>query len=207
MNNSNNYSCKETCSNCLAMMASTTPCIKCCDCPATTLLCLPCFCSGSEPPPHSVRHSYSIQGPGSSHGWSLEDTLAMLSVVEQCGYGSWEEVARILPGKHRKPEEIKQHYDAVFVHGDTQFPEIQATSFSALNMQEPHPPQVQYFPLASSGEDPPRPGPGIRQVSGINNLKHSGGWCNKLAGYMPARAEFCQEWDNQGEFGRSMNIM
>jgi len=129
----------------------------------------------------------------------------MLSVVEQCGYGSWEEVARILPGKHRRPEEIKQHYDAVFVHGDTQFPEIQASSFSALNMQEPLPPQVQYFPLASSGEDPPRPGPGIRQVSGINNLKHSGGWCNKLAGYMPARAEFCQEWDNQAEFCLSMD--
>jgi len=207
MNYSNNYSCKETCSNCLAMLVSSTPYIKCCDCPATTLLCLPCFTSGSEPPPHSVEHSYIVQGPGTSHDWSLEDTLSMLSVVEQCGYGSWEEVARILPGKHRGPHEIKQHYDAVFVHGDTQFPEIQASSFSALKRQESQPPQVQYFPLASHGEDPPRPGLGIRQGSGINNLKHSGGWYNKLAGYMPARAEFSQEWDNLGELRREINKM
>jgi len=149
-----------------------------------------------------VEHSYNIQGPGTGQDWSLEDTLSMLSVVEQCGYGSWEEVARIMPGKRRGSQDIKQHYDTVFVHGDTQLPLIQASSFSAVNKLETQPSHVQYFPLSSNGEDPPRPG--IRQGSAINNLKHSGGWYNKLAGYIPARAEFSQEWVNQAESCLSM---
>ena len=151
-----------------------------------------------------MEHSYYIQGPDTGQDWSLEDTLSMLSVVEQCGYGSWEEVARIMPGKRRGAQDIKQHYDTVFVHGDTQLPLIQASSFSAVNKLETQPSHVQYFPLSSNGEDPPRPG--IRQGSAINNLKHSGGWYNKLAGYIPARAEFSQEWDNQGEI-RSGSII
>jgi len=108
----------------------------------------------------------------------------------------------MMPGKHREPQDIKQHFDSVFVNGDSPFPEIRTSSFSVVTGKVTQPSRVQYFPLIGTGEDPPRPG--LRQGSGLSNLKHSGGWYNKLAGYIPARAEFSQEWDQQAESCLSM---
>lgn len=162
---------KVTCSNCLTSLASSTHCIKCSDptCP-NLLLCLACFCSGSQPAPHKASHPYYVHIVGISPGWSLEEDLSLLEGMEQCGYGSWEEVARLLPGACQ-------------------------------------PSQVQYFPVVCPSEDPPRPGPvPARLGSAASNLKNSGAWYNKLPGYIPARAEFAQEWENQAESDLSMEF-
>merc|ERR1719431_1917100 len=139
MNCSKNSS-KETCSNSLNPLPCSIPCIKCCDplCP--------------EPPPHTSTHPHSVVGPGTTQHWSLEDSLALLTVVAQCGYGCWEEVARLLPGRQREARDIQQHYDQVFVCGDTPYPEIQSSSFSAVASLASQPSQVQYFPLLSPSE-------------------------------------------------------
>eukprot|EP00092_Neocalanus_flemingeri_P010862 GFUD01011698.1.p1 GENE.GFUD01011698.1~~GFUD01011698.1.p1 ORF type:complete len:454 (+),score=143.56 GFUD01011698.1:855-2216(+) len=197
-----------TCSNCLSSLTLSTHHIQCCDplCPAL-LLCLSCFCSGSQPASHSVSHPYSIQTDFSS-GWSLEEDLSLLEVMEQCGYGSWEEVSRLLPGKARTAQDIKHHFDSVFVNGESNFKVVKENSFSAITSDSNKPSQVQYFPVVGPCEDPPRPGPANpKQSSSLNNLKNcggGGGWFQKLTGYNPARAEFSQEWDNQAESDLSL---
>jgi len=125
--------------------------------------------------------------------------------MEQCGYGSWEEVSRLLPGKTRSPQDIKYHFDTVFVNGETTYLQMKENSFKRVNTEAYQPSQVQYFPVVSPSEDPPRPGP-VPAKPGIaaSNLKNSAAWYNKLPGYIPARAEFAQEWQNQAESDLSM---
>jgi len=208
MNCSNSFSTsnKVTCSNCLTSLACSTHCIQCCDPLCLNLvLCLPCFCSGCQPAPHNSSHPYSVQIVGLSPAWTLEDDLSLLQVMEQCGYGSWEEVARLIPGNTRSPQDIKLHFDTVFVDGETTFSPLKGQSFSAVNTVAKQASRVQYFPVLSPSEDPPRPGPAHpKPGSTVSNLKNSGGWYNKLVGYIPARAEFSQEWDNTAESGLSM---
>lgn len=127
--------------------------------------------------------------------------------MEQCGYGSWQEVSRLLPGKARSPQDLKHHFDAVFVNGECNFKVLKESSFSEVICVASKPPQVQYFPVVGPCEDPPRPGPANSKPGGpLNNLKNSvgGGWFHKLTGYIPARAEFSHEWDNQAESDLSL---
>jgi len=121
--------------------------------------------------------------------------------MEQCGYGSWEEVSRLLPGKHRTSQDVKNHFDTVFVNGECKVKAVNESSFSRVNSVNSKP-QVQYYPLLGPSDDPPRPGPAnLRLGVAVTNCKNSGGggWLHKLTGYNPARAEFSQEWDNQAE--------
>jgi len=204
--NSSPITSRVTCSNCLTSLTSSTHCIKCSD-PTChdLLLCLACFCSGSQPAPHRATHPYSVHIIGIYPGWSLEEDLSLLEVMEQCGYGSWEEVARLLPGRTRSPQDIKHHFDTVFVNGKTTYLQMKENSFTKVNTGACQPSQVQYFPVVCPSEDPPRPGPVSAKLgSAASNLKNSGAWYNKLPGYIPARAEFAQEWQNQAESDLSM---
>lgn len=146
--NSSPITSRVTCSNCLTSLTSSTHCIKCSD-PTChdLLLCLACFCSGSQPAPHRATHPYSVHIVGISPGWSLEEDLSLLEVMEQCGYGSWEEVARLLPGRTRSPQDIKHHFDTVFVNGKTTYLQMKENSFTKVNTGACQPSQVQYFPV------------------------------------------------------------
>lgn len=140
---------------------------------------------------------HEVSSNCSSQTWKIDDYLRLLDTIEVCGYGSWDDVCRRMPGNCKIHVDVKRHFDSVFVNGDTNDTFLKAFSFQSLYGGDLISTKVQYYPVLNSCEDPPRPG---KDVSGnVSNLRNNGTWINKLTGYLPARGEFLQEWNNLAE--------
>ncbi|XP_063152828.1 transcriptional adapter 2-alpha isoform X4 [Candoia aspera] len=172
---------KPPCRGCSSYLAE--PYIKCAECgPPPFLLCLQCFTRGFEYKKHQSDHSYEIMTsnfPVLDPTWTAQEEMALLEAVMDCGFGNWQDVANQMSVKTK--EECEKHYMKHFINNP-----LFASSLLHLKQTE----EKQHTSLAIpfyASEDPPRP-------------TFDSVLSRDMAGYMPARADFIEEFDNYAEW-------
>lgn len=148
-------------------------------------ICLSCFATGCEIDTHENNHDYIIiknEFPlidGS--GWSAKQEVELFDVVQQCGFGNWTDVSRMMQGK--SAEECKQHYLQHYVDNQTLpgLPKIKETRASLFNTDP-----IPYLYKLQDLNEPPRFAPDT-----IN--------AKLMAGYNAARSDFEVNFDNHAE--------
>ena len=145
--------------------------------------------------------------PGLEAGWSLGQELALLAAVERVGPSSWEEVARSLATKGgrgldseggwsqaseggRSQEQLRQHFNSVYVEGRSEEPAIAGACLSA-SLPPLSCPTDTCLPLLAPLERPPRP-PLLPLGASNPSFRDSGG-------YNPGRADFSLPPDPRAE--------
>ncbi|KAI4887276.1 hypothetical protein NFI96_021676 [Prochilodus magdalenae] len=172
---------KPPCRGCSSYLVE--PYIKCAECgPSPLLLCLQCFTRGYEYKKHQSDHKYEIMTsdfPVLEPGWTAQEEMALLEAVMDCGFGNWQDVAYQMRTKTK--EECESHYMKNFINN----PLFSSTLLSLRQMEEARTADnaIPFKPT----DDPPRP-------SFDSQLSRD------MAGYMPARADFMEEFDNYAEW-------
>uniref|UniRef100_A0A3Q1JQI6 Transcriptional adapter 2-alpha n=1 Tax=Anabas testudineus TaxID=64144 RepID=A0A3Q1JQI6_ANATE len=161
----------------------TEPYIKCAECgPSTFLLCLQCFTRGFEYKKHQSDHKYEIMTsdfPVLEPGWTAQEEMALLEAVMDCGFGNWQDVAYQMRTKTK--EECESHYMKNFINN----PLFSSTLLSLRKTKDSRFAEGA-IPFKPS-DDPPRP-------------TFDSVLSRDMAGYMPARADFMEEFDNYAEW-------
>ncbi|KAM3854721.1 transcriptional adapter 2-alpha isoform 2-T2 [Vipera latastei] len=172
---------KPPCRGCSSHLAE--PYIKCAECgPPPFLLCLQCFTRGFEYKKHQNDHSYEIMTsnfPVLDPTWTAQEEMALLEAVMDCGFGNWQDVANQMSTKTK--EECEKHYMKHFINNP-----LFASSLLHLKQAGEKQHNSVAIPFYAS-EDPPRPT--------FDSLLS-----RDMAGYMPARADFIEEFDNYAEW-------
>uniref|UniRef100_A0A8C9U3A1 Transcriptional adapter n=1 Tax=Scleropages formosus TaxID=113540 RepID=A0A8C9U3A1_SCLFO len=172
---------KPPCRGCSSRLLE--PYIKCAECgPPPLLLCLQCFTRGFEYKKHQSDHKYEIMTsdfPVLEPGWTAQEEMALLEAVMDCGFGNWSDVAYQM--RTRSKEECESHYMKNFINN----PLFSSTLLSLRQMEEARTADTA-IPFRPS-DDPPRPT--------FDSLLS-----RDMAGYMPARADFMEEFDNYAEW-------
>uniref|UniRef100_A0A8C2J8H0 Transcriptional adapter n=1 Tax=Cyprinus carpio TaxID=7962 RepID=A0A8C2J8H0_CYPCA len=161
------------------------PYIKCAECgPSPFLLCLQCFTRGYEYKKHQSDHKYEIMTsdfPVLEPGWTAQEEMALLEAVMDCGFGNWQDVAYQMRTKTK--EECEGHYMKNFINN----PLFSSTLLNLRQMEDHLSRTADTAIPFKPTDDPPRPS-FDSQVS------------RDMAGYMPARADFMEEFDNYAEW-------
>ncbi|XP_054598410.1 transcriptional adapter 2-alpha isoform X2 [Nothobranchius furzeri] len=172
---------KPPCRGCSSYL--TEPYIKCAECgPSSVLLCLQCFTRGFEYKKHQSDHKYEIMTsdfPVLEPGWTAQEEMALLEAVMDCGFGNWHDVAYQMRTKTK--EECESHYMKNFINN----PLFSSTLLGLRKTKDSHFADGA-IPFRSS-DDPPRP-------------TFDSMLSRDMAGYMPARADFMEEFDNYAEW-------
>nr|XP_028572434.1 transcriptional adapter 2-alpha-like isoform X1 [Podarcis muralis] len=172
---------KPPCRGCSSYLAE--PYIKCAECgPPPFLLCLQCFTIGFEYKKHQSDHTYEIvtsNFPVLDPTWTAQEEMALLEAVMDCGFGNWQDVANQMNTKTK--EECEKHYMKHFINNP-----LFASTLLNLKQAEENQHSDTAIPFYSA-EDPPRPT--------FDSLLS-----RDMAGYMPARADFIEEFDNYAEW-------
>ncbi|XP_061769795.1 transcriptional adapter 2-beta [Nerophis ophidion] len=113
---------KKYCVNCLADVTNLR--LRCTDCPDIEL-CPECFSAGAEIGNHRRWHGYqqvdggrfSLWGAEAEGGWTSREEQSLLDAIEQYGFGNWEDMAAHV-GANRTPQEVMEHYVAMYIHGN-----------------------------------------------------------------------------------------
>ncbi|KAJ4935543.1 hypothetical protein JOQ06_017075 [Pogonophryne albipinna] len=172
---------KPPCRGCSSYL--TEPYIKCAECgPLPFLLCLQCFTKGFELKKHESDHKYEIMTsdfPVLESGWSAQEEMALLEAVMDCGFGNWQDVAYQMRTKTK--EECESHYMKNFINN----PLFSSTLLSLRKTKDSRFAEgaIPFKPT----DDPPRP-------------TFDSVLSRDMAGYMPARADFMEEFDNYAEW-------
>uniref|UniRef100_A0A3Q3WUG4 Transcriptional adapter n=1 Tax=Mola mola TaxID=94237 RepID=A0A3Q3WUG4_MOLML len=172
---------KPPCRGCSSYL--TEPYIKCAECgPSPFLLCLQCFTRGFEYKKHESDHRYEIMTsdfPVLEPGWTAQEEMSLLEAVMDCGFGNWQDVAYQMRTKTK--EECESHYMKNFINN----PLFSSTLLSLRKTKDSRFAEgaIPFKPT----DDPPRP-------SFDSVLSRD------MAGYMPARADFMEEFDNYAEW-------
>ncbi|TNN62094.1 Transcriptional adapter 2-alpha [Liparis tanakae] len=172
---------KPPCRGCSSLL--TEPYIKCAECgPSPFLLCLQCFTKGFEYKKHESDHKYEIMTsdfPVLESGWTAQEEMALLEAVMDCGFGNWQDVAYQMRTKTK--EECESHYMKNFIHN----PLFSSTLLSLRKTKDSRFAEgaIPFKPT----DDPPRP-------------TFDSVLSRDMAGYMPARADFMEEFDNYAEW-------
>ncbi|XP_046892361.1 transcriptional adapter 2-alpha isoform X2 [Hypomesus transpacificus] len=172
---------KPSCRGCSSYL--TEPYVKCAECgPSPFLLCLQCFTRGFEYKKHQSDHKYEIMTsdfPVLEPGWTALEEMSLLEAVMDCGFGNWQDVAYQMRTKGK--EECEGHYMKNFINN----PLFSSTLLSLRQMEEARTADsaIPFKPT----DDPPRPT--------FDSLLS-----RDMAGYMPARADFMEEFDNYAEW-------
>uniref|UniRef100_A0AAY4B4E8 Transcriptional adapter n=1 Tax=Denticeps clupeoides TaxID=299321 RepID=A0AAY4B4E8_9TELE len=159
------------------------PYIKCAECgPSPVLLCLQCFTRGFEHKKHLSDHKYEIMTsdfPVLEAGWTAQEEIALLEAVMDCGFGNWQDVAYQMRTKTK--DECESHYMKNFINN----PLFSSTLLSLRSFEELRAADsaIPFRPT----DDPPRP-------------TFDSVLSRDMAGYMPARADFMEEFDNYAEW-------
>ncbi|XP_025162392.1 transcriptional adapter 2-alpha isoform X1 [Harpegnathos saltator] len=171
-----------TCRMCRSILVE--PYVRCAVC-VNVEICLPCFANGREIDAHRNDHDYLIiknEFPLiNGSGWNAKQELKLLDVVQQCGFGNWTDMGRMMHGK--SAEECKQHYLQHYVDSQTLsgLPRIKESRASLFG-SDPTP----YLYKLQDLEEPPRFAP-----NAVN--------AKLLAGYNAARSDFDVNFDNHAE--------
>ena len=99
----NNMKCECTkCTYCqMSLGAISVKCAECCN----IHLCLKCFSMSAEIGEHKKDHNYYLKSAinfplfDNEKSWSYKEELLLLQVIEQYGFGNWEEIAKHLPNR------------------------------------------------------------------------------------------------------------
>uniref|UniRef100_A0A3B4AGV1 Transcriptional adapter n=1 Tax=Periophthalmus magnuspinnatus TaxID=409849 RepID=A0A3B4AGV1_9GOBI len=172
---------KPPCKGCSSYL--TEPYIKCAECgPSPFLICLQCFTRGFEYKKHQSDHKYEIMTsdfPVLEPGWTAQEEMALLEAVMDCGFGNWQDVAYQMRTKNK--EECESHYMKNFINN----PLFSSTLLSLQKTKDSHfaDTAIPFRPT----DDPPRP-------------TFESVLSRDMAGYMPARADFMEEFDNYAEW-------
>ncbi|XP_066465276.1 transcriptional adapter 2-alpha [Eleutherodactylus coqui] len=172
---------KPPCRGCSSYLME--PFIKCAECgPPEFLLCLQCFSRGFEYKKHQSDHSYEIMTsdfPVLDPSWTAQEEMALLEAVMDCGFGNWQEVANQMRTKTK--DDCENHYMKHFINNP-----LFASTLLSMKQAEEDKNVDTAIPFQAS-EDPPRPT--------FDSLLS-----RDMAGYMPARADFIEEFDNYAEW-------
>ena len=102
---SSNAHSKCECTKCTyCQMSLGTVSVKCAEC-CNIHLCLKCFSMSAEIGEHKKDHNYYLKSPISfplfdnEKSWSYKEELLLLQVIEQYGFGNWDEIAKHLPNR------------------------------------------------------------------------------------------------------------
>ncbi|XP_044926124.1 transcriptional adapter 2-alpha isoform X2 [Mustela putorius furo] len=178
---SNDPSDKPPCRGCSSYLME--PYIKCAECgPPPFFLCLQCFTRGFEYKKHQSDHTYEIMTsdfPVLDPSWTAQEEMALLEAVMDCGFGNWQDVANQMCTKTK--EECEKHYMKHFINNP-----LFASTLLNLKQAEEAKTTDTAIPFHST-DDPPRPT--------FDSLLS-----RDMAGYMPARADFIEEFDNYAEW-------
>nr|XP_054312857.1 transcriptional adapter 2-alpha isoform X1 [Pongo pygmaeus]XP_054312858.1 transcriptional adapter 2-alpha isoform X1 [Pongo pygmaeus]XP_054312859.1 transcriptional adapter 2-alpha isoform X1 [Pongo pygmaeus]XP_054312861.1 transcriptional adapter 2-alpha isoform X1 [Pongo pygmaeus]XP_054312862.1 transcriptional adapter 2-alpha isoform X1 [Pongo pygmaeus]XP_054312863.1 transcriptional adapter 2-alpha isoform X1 [Pongo pygmaeus] len=178
---SNDPSDKPPCRGCSSYLME--PYIKCAECgPPPFFLCLQCFTRGFEYKKHQSDHTYEIMTsdfPVLDPSWTAQEEMALLEAVMDCGFGNWQDVANQMCTKTK--EECEKHYMKHFINNP-----LFASTLLNLKQAEEAKTADTAIPFYST-DDPPRPT--------FDSLLS-----RDMAGYMPARADFIEEFDNYAEW-------
>uniref|UniRef100_A0A8C6TGS6 Transcriptional adapter n=1 Tax=Neogobius melanostomus TaxID=47308 RepID=A0A8C6TGS6_9GOBI len=172
---------KPPCKGCSSHL--TEPYIKCAECgPSPFLICLQCYTRGFEFKKHQSDHKYEIMTsdfPVLEPGWTAQEEMALLEAVMDCGFGNWQDVAYQMRTKTK--EECESHYMKNFINN----PLFSSTLLSLQKTKDSHfaDTAIPFKPT----DDPPRP-------------TFDSVLSRDMAGYMPARADFMEEFDNYAEW-------
>uniref|UniRef100_A0A8C6DPH0 Transcriptional adaptor 2A n=1 Tax=Moschus moschiferus TaxID=68415 RepID=A0A8C6DPH0_MOSMO len=172
---------KPPCRSCFSYLME--PYIKCAECdPPPFFLCLQCLMRGFEYTKHQSDHTYEIKTsdfPVLDPSWTAQEEMTLLEAVMDCGIGNWQDVANQMCTKTK--EECEKHYMKHFINNP-----LLASTFLKLKQAEEAKTTDTAIPFHSI-DDPPRPT--------FDSLLS---W--DMAGYMPARADFIEEFDNYAEW-------
>jgi len=111
--------------------------------------------------------------------WTAQEEMALLEAVMDCGFGNWQDVANQMCTKTK--EECEKHYMKHFINN----PLFASTLLNLKHAEEAKTADTA-IPFQST-DDPPRPT--------FDSLLS-----RDMAGYMPARADFIEEFDNYAEW-------
>uniref|UniRef100_UPI003AAF47B6 transcriptional adapter 2-alpha isoform X3 n=1 Tax=Centroberyx gerrardi TaxID=166262 RepID=UPI003AAF47B6 len=172
---------KPPCRGCSSYLAE--PYIKCAECgPSPFLLCLQCFTRGFEYKKHQSDHRYEIMTsdfPVLEPGWTAQEEMSLLEAVMDCGFGNWQDVAYQMRTKSK--EECESHYMKNFINNP-----LFSSTLLSLRQAEESRTADSAIPFKPT-DDPPRP-------------TFDSVLSRDMAGYMPARADFMEEFDNYAEW-------
>ncbi|TKS80900.1 Transcriptional adapter 2-alpha [Collichthys lucidus] len=141
-----------------------------------------CFTRGFEYKKHESDHKYEIMTsdfPVLEPGWTAQEEMALLEAVMDCGFGNWQDVAYQMRTKTK--EECESHYMKNFINN----PLFSSTLLSLRKTKDSRFAEgaIPFKPT----DDPPRP-------------TFDSVLSRDMAGYMPARADFMEEFDNYAEW-------
>ncbi|XP_032136688.1 transcriptional adapter 2-alpha isoform X2 [Sapajus apella] len=135
-------------------------------------------CAECGPPPFFLCLQTS-DFPVLDPSWTAQEEMALLEAVMDCGFGNWQDVANQMCTKTK--EECEKHYMKHFINNP-----LFASTLLNLKQAEEAKTADTAIPFHST-DDPPRPT--------FDSLLS-----RDMAGYMPARADFIEEFDNYAEW-------
>uniref|UniRef100_A0A8D3C128 Transcriptional adapter n=1 Tax=Scophthalmus maximus TaxID=52904 RepID=A0A8D3C128_SCOMX len=170
---------KPPCRGCSSPL--TEPYIKCAECgPSPFLLCLQVIQQKLLACHESLStHTHTSDFPVLEPGWTAQEEMALLEAVMDCGFGNWQDVAYQMRTKTK--EECESHYMKNFINN----PLFSSTLLSLRKTKDSRFAEgaIPFKPT----DDPPRP-------------TFDSVLSRDMAGYMPARADFMEEFDNYAEW-------
>jgi len=166
-------------------------------------LCVTCFSAGKSNLHHDPRtHSFQVIEPHSipifDPGWGADEELLLLEGAEQYGLGSWADIADHIGG-YRDKDEVRDHYTEIYLESDS-FPLPERASPGDKRLSEEVPREEfqarkkrriddRKAALAEAAKTDPVP---TKPTSSVPS-------CHEVAGYMPGRLEFENEYFNEAE--------
>lgn len=166
-------------------------------------LCVPCFSKGLSNLHHKPgQHPYQVIEPHSipifDEGWGADEELLLLEGAEQYGLGSWADIADHIGG-YREKDEVRDHYISTYIDSEL-FPlperadpkdtrlsdETPKTDFQARKKRRIDKRKEQIAASATTAPVATKP------TSSVPS-------CHEVAGYMPGRLEFENEYFNEAE--------
>ena len=166
-------------------------------------LCVGCFSEGAANLYHDPRsHPYQVIEPHSipifNEGWGADEELLLLEGAEQYGLGSWADIADHIGG-YREKDDVRDHYIQTYIDsplfplperaspGDKRLSEsVSREDFQARKKRRI---DARKDEIAKATETTPVP---TKPTSSVPS-------CHEVAGYMPGRLEFENEYFNEAE--------
>ena len=166
-------------------------------------LCVTCFSAGKSNLHHDPRtHPYQVIEPHSipifDEGWGADEELLLLEGADQYGLGSWADIADHIGG-FREKDEVRDHYVETYLDSSL-FPLAERASPADKRMSEEMPREdfqarkkrridARKDAIADAANTVPVP---TKPTSSVPS-------CHEVAGYMPGRLEFENEYFNEAE--------
>ncbi|EMC93496.1 hypothetical protein BAUCODRAFT_37183 [Baudoinia panamericana UAMH 10762] len=166
-------------------------------------LCVPCFSQGAHNLRHDPQtHPFTVVEPHSvpifDEGWGADEELLLLEGAESYGLGSWADIADHIGG-YREKDEVKEHYIQTYIDS-SKFPLPERASPNDNSLCDAVPREEfqarkkrrieeRKDAIATSSATVPTPAKPISSVPSNH----------EVAGFMPGRLEFENEYFNEAE--------